>query len=94
MTYDPVDMRVLWSDKRERAVYSIALDGGKRNTLLSASDGIGYVGSRRSLSVQQCHVPNVLVKPAQQCNVMFMKLRKCNRTPKETLSTFVTAMSF
>ena len=64
MTYDPVDMRVLWSDKRERAVYSIALDGGKRNTLLSASDGIGYVGSRQLLYVQHCHVLNVLVKVA------------------------------
>ena len=52
VAYDPVDGRVVWSDKQEKAIYSIALDGSERRTLLSANDGIDRVDSKRLLSAQ------------------------------------------
>ena len=47
VTYDPVDRRVVWSDSREKAIYSIVLDGSGRRTLLGAADGIDVVKGKR-----------------------------------------------
>ena len=47
VAFDPVDRRVVWSDRREKAIYSVVLDGSGRRTLLGAADGIDVVKGKR-----------------------------------------------
>lgn len=57
--YDPLTSLIYWSDVRDRAIYTINLDGANRQTFLNSSQGIGTVDGENYLSNRA----GVLIRP-------------------------------